>query len=119
MAQLKTKDGTPKPEPTCYKWEAPNLGFTFELGGRKQLLALHSFLSHIEMKGEEEISFHYTYGVVRVIGRHLETIYELVKQHHIGVIRPSELNDPCRNEVEVTQIIFEDAQAAAIDSIYP
>jgi hypothetical protein len=110
MSQLKSKDGTPKPEPTCFKWETPNLGFTFELGGKKRLLALHSFLSHIEMKGEEEISFHFTYGVVRVIGRHLETIYGLVKQHHIGVIRPSELNDPCRSEVEVTQIVFEDAK---------
>jgi hypothetical protein len=109
MSELKTKDGKPKPEPTCYKWETPSLGFTFELGGKKRLFALHSFLSHIEMKGEEEISFYYTYGVVRVIGRHLEKIYQLAKEHHIGVIRPSELNDPCRNEIEVTQIVFEDA----------
>jgi hypothetical protein len=115
MSHLKTKDGTSKPEPTCFKWETPTLGFTFELGGKKRLLALHSFLSHIEMKGEEEISFHYTYGVVRVIGRHLENVYHLVKQHHIGVIRPSELNDPCRSEVEVTEIVFEDAKAVAIE----
>ena len=77
-------------------------------------MALHSFLSYIEMKGEEEISFHYTYGVVRVIGRNLETIHDLVKQHHIGIIRPSDPNDPCRDEVEVTQIIFEDAKATTI-----
>lgn len=116
MPQLKTRDGTPKPEPTCYKWDAPTLGFTFELGGKKQLLALHSFLSHIEMKGEEELSFHYTYGVVRVIGRHLEDVFRLVKQHHIGVIRPSEVNDPCRDEVEVTQIVFENIRADAVGS---
>jgi hypothetical protein len=117
MTQLKGKDGKPKPEPTCYIWETPNLGFTFELGGKKRLLALHSFLSHIEMKGEEEISFHYTYGVVRVIGRHLEKIYQLAKEQHIGVIRPSELNDPCRNEVEVKQIVFEDAKDFSGDGL--
>ena len=69
------------------------------------------------MKGEEEISFHYTYGVVRVIGRHFEDIFRMVKLHHIGVIRPSEADDPCRDKVEVTQIVFEEVKAVAIDGI--
>lgn len=117
MSQLKRKDGTLEPEPTCYIWETPSRAFTFELGRKKRLLAFHSFLSHIEMKGEEEISFHYTYGVVRVIGRHLEKIYQLAKEHHIGIIRPSEANDPCRAEIEVTQIFFEDALVKETEKI--
>src|SRR5580658_8537659 len=112
MSELKTKDGKPKPEPTCYKWEAPTLGFTFELEGRREIFALHSFLSRIEMKNENEIWFHYTYGVVRVIGRHIEEIYRLAKQHSIGVFRRSEPDDPCRAKIEVTQIVFEDAKDA-------
>jgi len=117
MAQLKTKDGTPKPEPTCFEWGFSLLGFTFELGGKNELFALHSFLSHIEMKGEEEISFHYTYGMVRVTGHHLKTIYQLVKEQKIGVIRSSDPDDPCRVEIEVSKIVFEDAKANLIESV--
>ena len=78
------------------------------MGGKHEIYAVHSFLSRIEMKGENEVAFHYTYGVVRVIGRHLKTIYQQAKQRTIGVIRPSDPDDLCRAEIEVTLVVFED-----------
>jgi hypothetical protein len=113
MPQLKTKDGTPKPEPTCYKLGVSLLGINFELPGKTQLFAHYSFLSHIEIRGDEEIAVHYTFGVVRVIGHHLEAIYSLLKQHNLDFARLSEANDPCRDEVEVTRIVFENISADA------
>ena len=107
---LKTKDGTSKPEPTCYKLGGTQLGTNFELPNKTRLFAHYSFLSHVEMRGNEEIVIHYTFGVVRIIGHHLDAIYSLLKQHHLEFARPSEAHDPCRNEIEVTQIIFEDAK---------
>ena len=61
------------------------------------------------MRGNEEIVIHYTFGVVRLIGHQLEAIYSLLKQHHLDFARPSEANDPCRAEIEVREIVFEDA----------
>ena len=110
MSELKTKDGKPKPEPTCYKLGASLLGINFELPGKTQLFAHYSFLSHIEMRREDEVAIHYTFGVVRVIGHHLKAIYLLLKQHQLDFARLSEANDPCRDEIEVTQIVFEDAK---------
>ena len=89
---------------------ATRLGFIFELGANHEIFAAHSFLSRIEMKDENEVVFHYTYGVVRVSGRHLKTIYEQAKQYTIGVVRPSDPDDLCRAEIEVTRIVFEDAK---------
>ena len=109
MAQLKRKDGTTEPEPTCYKRGTSLLGINFELPGRTQLFAHYSFLSHIEIRGDTELAVHYTFGVVRIIGHHLEAIYSLLKQHHLDFARPSEVNDPCRAEIEVREIVFEDA----------
>jgi hypothetical protein len=117
MSQLKTRDGTSKPEPTCYKLGGTQLGTNFELLGRTQLFAHYSFLSHIEIRGDEEIVIHYTFGVVRVIGHHLEAIYSLLKPHNLDFARLSEVHDPCRNKSEVIQIVFEDAKAVAIDGI--
>ena len=114
MPQLKTKDGTPKPEPTCYKLGVSLLGINFELPNKTQLFAHYSFLSHIEIHGDQEIVIHYTFGVVRVIGHRLEAIYSLLKQHNLDFARLSEAHDPCRAEIEVTQIIFADAEAVAI-----
>jgi hypothetical protein len=107
MPQLKTKDGTSKPEPTCYKLGGTQLGTNFEMPGNTRLFAHYSFLSHIEMRRGDEIAVHYTFGVVRVRGRHLEAIYSLLKQHSLDLARLSDADDPCRNEIEVTQIMFE------------
>jgi len=108
MPELKTK-GAAKPEPTCYKLGVSLLGISFELPDKTQLFAHYSFLSHIEMHGHEEIGIHYTFGVVRVIGHRLEVIYSLLKQHHLDFARPSEAHDPCRDEIEVSKIVFEAA----------
>ena len=117
MSELKTKDGKPKPEPTCHKLGGSQLGTSFELSGKTHLFAHYSFLSHIEMRREDEIAIHYTFGVIRVIGHHLETIFSLMKQHNLDFACLSEANDPCRDQIEVTQIVFEDAGAATIDSV--
>jgi hypothetical protein len=117
MPQLKTKDGAINPEPTCYKLGTSLLGINFEMAGKTQLFAHYSFLSHVEIRGDEEIAIHYTFGVVRVIGHHLEAIYSLLRQHNLEFARPSEAHDLCRHEIEVTQIVFEDAKTNAIESI--
>jgi hypothetical protein len=110
MPQLKTRDGAPRPEPTCYKLGGSQLGANFELPDKTQLFAHYSFLSHIEMVGENEIAIHYTFGVVRLIRQHLETIFSLLKQHNLDFARRSEAHDPCRNEIEITQILFADVE---------
>jgi hypothetical protein len=104
---LKLKGSVPIPEPTCYKLGGSRLGINFELSAKTQLFAYYSFLSHLEMRGKEEIAVHYTFGVVRVVGHHLEAIYSLLKEHNLDFARVTEANDPCRDEIEVTKIIFE------------
>jgi hypothetical protein len=111
MSPLKTKDGTSKLEPTCYKLGGTQLGTNFELPDKTRLFAHYSFLSHVEMRGYEEIVIHYTFGVVRLSGHHLEAIFSLLKQHNLDFARLSEAHDPCRDEIEVTQIVFEDARS--------
>ncbi len=113
MPQLKTRDGMPRPEPTCYKLGGSQLGTNFELADKTRLFAHYSFLSHIEMLGENEITIHYTFGVVRVIGHHLEAIFSLLKDHNLDFVRLSEANDPCCHKIEVTQIVFEDVRFVA------
>ncbi len=110
MPQLKTKDGAINPEPTCYKLGTSLLGINFEMSSKIQLFAHYSFLSHVEIRGDTELAIHYTFGVVRMIGRHLEAIYSLLKQHNLEFARPSEAHDPCRAEIEVTQIVFVDTK---------
>jgi hypothetical protein len=106
---LKLKGSNPKPEPTCYQSGGSRLGINFELPGKTQLFAHYSFLSHLEMQGDEEINVHFTFGVVRVTGRRLEAIYSLLKEHNLDFARRSEVSDPCRDEIEVTKITFEAA----------
>ena len=84
------------------------LGINFDLADKTQLFAHYSFLSHLEMRGNEEIAVHYTFGVVRLVGRHLEPIYSLLKQHNLEFARRSDRDDPCREEIEVTRIVFDD-----------
>jgi len=111
---LKLKGSNPKPEPTCYQSGGSRLGINFELPGKTQLFAHYSFLSHVEMRGNEEIIVHYTFGVVRLTGHHLQAIYSLIKEHNLDFARASEPNDPCRNEIEVRAINFEGTQDEAI-----
>lgn len=108
---LKTRDGTSKPEPTCYKLGGTQLGTNFELPNDTQLFAHYSFLSHVEMRGKEEIVIHYTFGVVRLIGHQLEAIFSLLKQHDLDFARPSHPTDPCRAEIEIRKIVLENADS--------
>jgi hypothetical protein len=106
------KGYAPKPEPTCYKLGGSRLGINFELSDKTQLFPHYSFLSHIEMRGHEQIAIHYTFGVVRVLGHHLEAIFSLLKEHNLDFARRSDAHDPCRVEIEIREIVFEDAKAA-------
>jgi hypothetical protein len=108
---LKLKGSASNHEPTCYKLGTSLLGIDFYLADKTQLYAHYSFLSHLEMRGNEEIAVHYTFGVVRLVGRHLEPVYSLLKQHNLEFARRSDRDDPCREEIEVTKIVFEDAIA--------
>ena len=99
------------PEPTCYKLGTSLLGINFELADKTQLFAHYSFLSHLEMPGNEEIAIHYTFGVVRILFHLLDPIYSLLKQHNLEFARASEARDPCRGEIEITRIVFEDAKS--------
>ena len=110
MSRLKRKDGTEEPDPTCYASESASGGFAFHLKGGIRMFAHHSFLMRIEMKNGNEICFYYTYGIVRVIGRKLEMIYNLALPRVLGSVRPTEPDDPCRDEIEVREIVFEDAK---------
>jgi len=112
MPELKTKD--PKRpfdlKPSCYIQDPSPFGFTFELARNNRIFAPHSFLVRMEMKNGNEIRFHYTYGVVRVIGQNMELLFSMTKNHVLDGLRPSDPDDPCRDEIEVTQIVFEDAK---------
>jgi hypothetical protein len=89
MPQLKTRDGTPRPEPTCHKLGGSQLGANFELPDKTQLFC----------------------PLLVLIGHHLETIFSLLKQHNLDFARRSGAHNPCRNEIEITQILFADAEA--------
>lgn len=119
MPELKTKDPnrTFDLKPTCFGNDAGSTGLSFVLKGGIRMFAPYSFLMRIEMKSENEIWFHYTYGLVRVIGRNLGLIYTLSISHVLGGVRPTAPDDPCRDEIEVTQIVFEDAKDASGDGL--
>jgi len=71
-----------------------------QAGGKARDFVLHAFLSHIELKSHE-IIFHYTHGIVRVIGRNLDGIHSGIRNQSITGFRRSEPDDPRRTEIEV------------------
>ena len=115
MAQLKNKDGTREAKATCLETESGSGGFAFHFNKGIRMFAHHSFLMRIEMKNENEICFYYSYGVVRVTGRKLEMIYNLAVPRILGGVRLTDPDDPCRAEIEVREIVFEDAKDASSD----
>jgi len=117
---IKEKDRSVKPTPTCYQGNAhgPVIGIEFELSRKMRLFAPYSFMSHAQMTGEEEISFYYTFGVVRVKGRHLLDIYNRMGKHELVTVKPSEPNDPTRDKIEVVEIVFEDMKADIAEKVF-
>lgn len=113
---LKTKDGMVRSEPVCFTRDSCAMGITFELKARTALFAPYAFLSHAQRIQQDQIIFHYSFGVVRLIGHHLETIFSLLKQHNLDFARLSEANDRCRDEIEVARIVFENIPADAVGS---
>jgi hypothetical protein len=104
---LKRQDGTFESKPTNYDRDSRTAGINFQISRTHQLFAPYSFLSHAEMKGEGEIIFHYTFGVVRVTGDHLGYIYSLVLGHELSCINcaPNEAAKP--DDPRVKEIVFE------------
>jgi hypothetical protein len=104
---LKRPDGTFEPKPPNYERDSRAVGIDFQLSGKRQLFAPYSFLSHAEMKGEEEIVFHYPFGMVRVKGEHLDFIYSMARSHELASINcdcdeAAKLDGP-----RIKQILFE------------
>jgi hypothetical protein len=112
---LKRKDGTLEPNPTNYERDSRAAGINFQLSGQRQLFAPYSFLSHAEMKGEEEIVFHYTFGMVRVKGEHLDFIYSMVRNHELGSINCAKDESAKLEDPRIKEIVFEKSQ----DDDYP
>jgi hypothetical protein len=104
---LKRKDGTIEPNPTNYERDSRAAGVNFQLSGQRQLFAPYSFLSHAEMKGEEEIVFHYTFGMVRVKGDHLDFIYSMVRSHDLGSINCARDEAAKPDDPRIREIVLE------------
>jgi hypothetical protein len=115
MPELKRKEPQQgyNPQPTCFASSAAG-GFAFHLMGGVRMYALHSFLMRIEMKSEKEICFYYTYGTVRVIGPKVELIYTMAMPRVLGGVQLSDPDDPCLDEVEVREVLFEEMTAAIL-----
>jgi hypothetical protein len=104
---LKTKDGTSEPKPTNYERDSRAAGINFQLPQKRQLFAPYSFLTHAQMNREEEIVFHYPFGMVRVKGDHLDYIYSLVRGHELSSINCSADESAKPDEPRVREITFE------------
>jgi hypothetical protein len=104
---LKRKDGTIESNPTIYERVSRAFGINFELKGKIQLFAPYSFFSHAQMNGDEEIIFHYTFGVVRVKGDHLDFIYSLARSHELASINCTTDDATKPEDPRIKQILFE------------
>jgi hypothetical protein len=109
---LKRKDGTIEPTPTNYERNSHGLGINFQLPAQRQVFAPYSFLSHAEMKGEEEIVFHYTFGMVRVKGDHLDYIYSMARDHELGSINCIKDETANPDDPRIREIVFEKSEDA-------
>jgi hypothetical protein len=112
---LKRKDGTLEPNPTNYERDSRATGINFHLSRQRQLFAPYSFLSHAQMNGQEEIVFHYTFGMVRVKGEHLDFIYSIVRGHELGSINCATDESAKPEDPRIKEIVFEKSQ----DDDYP
>ena len=60
------------------------MGITFELKDKTALFAPYAFLSHAQSIQDDEIVFHYSFGVVRVTGQRLGEIFALAQKHELA-----------------------------------
>jgi hypothetical protein len=108
---LKRPDGTIESKPTNYERDSRAAGINFLFSGPRHLFAPYSFLSHAQMNGEEEIVFHYSFGMLRVKGDHLNYIYSLVRRHELGSINCDTGTSDKPDDPHIREIVFEEIDA--------
>ena len=105
---IKTKDGTFDFKPVNYERETHPAGINFELKDGTALFAPYSFLSHALLK-TEEIIIHYSFGVVRIRGERLRSIFTMIRSQDLGSINCAADKIANPEEPRIRNIQFEDA----------
>ena len=107
---LKTKDGTFDCKPANYERVTRPAGINFELKDGTALFAAYSFLSHA-LRHPDEIVIHYSFGVVRVHGERLSTIFTMIRSQELGSINCAAEKIVKPEEPRIRDILFEDVEA--------
>ncbi len=107
---IETKDGIILSDSDSYKKSVygPVSGIHFVLSDGTSLLALYPFLSHVQMKRDAEIAFHYSFGIVRIKGQRLETIFASIQEHTLEVVKCRHSEGAKSSEAFVREITLED-----------
>lgn len=106
---IKTKDGTFDTKPVNYERDTHPAGINFELKDGTALFAPYSFLSHA-LYHSDEIVIHYSFGVVRVQGERLSTIFTMIRNHELGSINCSADKMAKPEEPRIGDILFEEIE---------
>jgi len=106
---LKTKDGTFDSKPANYERDTHPVGINFELKDGTALFAPYSFLSHA-LRHPDEIAIHYSFGVVRIRGERLGTIFTMIRSQELGSINCAEDKIAKPEEPLIRDILFEDVE---------
>ncbi len=107
---IKTKDGTFDTKPANYERDTHPAGINFELKDGTALFAPYAFLSHA-LRHPDEIIIHYSFGVVRVRGERLSTIFTMIRSQELGSINCAAEKIAKPEEPRIREILFEDAEA--------
>jgi hypothetical protein len=108
---LKTKDGTFDSKPANYERDTHPAGINFELKDGTALFAPYSFLSHA-LRYPDEITIHYSFGIVRVRGECLSPIFTMIRSQELGLISCAADKIAKPEESRIRDIFFEDAERA-------
>jgi hypothetical protein len=106
---IKTKDGTFDTKSANYERDTHPPGINFELKDGTALFAPYSFLSHA-LRHPDEIVIHYSFGVVRVRGERLSTIFTMIRSQELGSINCATEKIAKPEEPRIREILFEDAE---------
>ena len=81
-------------------------GISFTLRDGQRLMAPYALLSHVEMSDSEEAAIVYSFGVVRIKGRNVETIYDLTHRHELVAVWCGEAVDGDTENNQRAEIVF-------------
>ena len=109
---LKNKHGIIESDISTYEQEGRPVGINFELKDGTALFAPYGSLSHVLLR-DGEITIHYNFGLVRVRGDRLTTIYKLLQANELSSLScvTDEINKA--DEPQMKKIIFEDFDTLA------